>query len=54
MHTDSRALCVLQVQELDLNRNYIRPEGARAIAALCTVSHSLTTVRLSLYGSCLI
>ena len=38
---------VSKVQELGLNSNNIGPEGAKAIAALCTVCGSLTSLDLS-------
>ena len=42
------ALCestVSKVEELNLYNNKIGPDGARAIAALCAVRGSLTSVR---------
>ena len=37
-----RESTVSKVQELDLSRNRIGPDGAKAIAAFCAVSTSLT------------
>ena len=39
-----RESTVSKVQELDLNRNHIGPDGAKAIAALCAVTGSLTKI----------
>ena len=40
-----RESTVSKVEELDLFNNQIGPDGARAIAALCSVAGSLTSVR---------
>ena len=40
-----RESTVSKVQELDLALNNIGPDGAKAIAALCAVTGSITSVR---------
>ena len=40
-----RESTVSKVQELDLKGNDIGPDGAKAVAALCAVTGSLTEVR---------
>ena len=40
-----RESTVSKVQELDLADNDIGPDGAKAVAALCAVTASLTSVR---------
>ena len=43
-----RESTVSKVQELDLSDNMIGPDGANAIAALCTVTASLTRLNVSM------
>ena len=45
-----RESTVSKVQELDLKFNDIGPDGAKAIAALCAVSASLTRLDVRLNG----
>jgi hypothetical protein len=39
-----RESTVSKVEQLDISRNDIGPDGAKAIAALCTVCASLTKI----------